>query len=104
MRLGGVRLVVLSACRTLRAGGERSGGFAGLSGALLGAGAGGVVGGTEEVDDAAARVLMTAFHRAWRRTGDGPAALRHAQLELLRAADPALRSPAAWGTFRYAGS
>jgi len=104
MRLGGVRLVVLSACRTVRAGAGRSGGFAGLSGALLGAGAGGVVGGADQVDDAAARVLMTRFHRAWRRTGNAAAALRQAQLELLRSADPALRSPAAWGTFRYAGS
>jgi CHAT domain-containing protein len=56
------------------------------------------------VDDAATRALMTRFHRAWRRTGNGPAALREAQLELLRSPDPALRSAAAWGTFRYAGS
>jgi CHAT domain-containing protein/tetratricopeptide (TPR) repeat protein len=104
MDLRGVRLVVLSACRTLRSAGGRSGGFAGLSGALLGAGAGGVVGGTGQVDDATTRALMTAFHRAWLRTGDGPAALREAQLRLLRSSDPALRSPAAWGTFRYAGS
>jgi CHAT domain-containing protein len=104
MDLHGVRLVVLSACRTLRSGGGRSGGFAGLSGALLGAGAGGVVGGTGEVDDATTRALMAAFHRAWLRTGDAPAALREAQLRLLRSSDPALRSPAAWGTFRYAGS
>ncbi|HEX6372319.1 MAG TPA: CHAT domain-containing protein [Longimicrobium sp.] len=104
LRWGGVRLVVLSACRTLRAGGGRSGGFAGLSGALLAAGAGGVVGSTGQVNDATTRALMTAFHRAWLRSGDGPGALRQAQLELLRSPDPALRSPAAWGTFRYAGS
>lgn len=104
MRLGSVRLVVLSACRTLRSGGGRSGGFAGLAGALLGAGAQGVVGAAEEVDDAAARALTVRFHRAWRRGGDGPAALRQAQLELLRSPDPRLRSPAAWGAFRYAGS
>jgi CHAT domain-containing protein len=104
LRWGGVRLVVLSACHTLRAGGGRSDGFAGLSGALLAAGAGGVAGSTGQVDDATTRVLMTAFHRAWRRSGDGAGALRQAQLQLLRSADPALRSPAAWGTFRYAGS
>jgi CHAT domain-containing protein/tetratricopeptide (TPR) repeat protein len=104
MRLDGVRLVVLSACRTVRPGAGRSGGFAGLAGALLAAGVGGVVGGADQVDDAATRALMTRFHRAWRRTGNGPAALREAQLELLRSPDPALRSAAAWGTFRYAGS
>jgi len=104
MDLRGVRLVVLSACSTLRSSSGRSGGFAGLSGALLSAGAGGVVGGTGEVDDATTGVLVTAFHRAWLRGGDGPAALRAAQLRLLRSSDPALRSPAAWGTFRYAGS
>lgn len=105
LRLSGVRLVVLSACRTLRSGGGRSGGFAGLSGALLAAGAGGVVGSVGTVgDDAATRVLLTRFHHAWRASGDGPAALRAAQLQLLRSSDPALRSPAAWGLFRYAGS
>jgi CHAT domain-containing protein/tetratricopeptide (TPR) repeat protein len=105
MQLGGVRLVVLSACRTLRSGGGRSGGFAGLSGALLAAGAGGVVGSVGTVpDDAATRALVTRFHRAWRAGGDGPAALRAAQLQLLRSPDPGLRSPSAWGLFRYAGS
>ncbi|MFL5541442.1 MAG: CHAT domain-containing protein [Longimicrobiaceae bacterium] len=105
MRLGGVRVVVLSACRTLRSGGGRSGGFAGLSGALLAAGAGGVVGSVGTVpDDAATRALVTRFHRAWRAGGDGPAALRAAQLQLLRSPDPGLRSPSAWGLFRYAGS
>jgi CHAT domain-containing protein len=103
MRLGGVRLVVLSACHTLRSGAGRSGGFAGVAGALLAAGAGGVVGGADQVDDAAARELTTRFHRAWLRTGDAAAALREAQLQLLRSPDPALRPPAAWGTFRYAG-
>ncbi|HEU4562468.1 MAG TPA: CHAT domain-containing protein [Longimicrobium sp.] len=101
LRWTGVRLVVLSACRTVRAGG--AGGFDGVAGALLGAGAGGVVGSTGQVDDATTRALMTAFHRAWRQGGDGPGALREAQLALLRSADPGLRSPAAWGTFRYAG-
>jgi CHAT domain-containing protein/tetratricopeptide (TPR) repeat protein len=100
---GGVRLVVLSACRSLRGGGERSGGFAGLSGALLAAGAGGVVGSTGQVNDATTRTLMVAFHRAWRGSGDAAQALRQAQLQLLHSGDPSLRSPAAWGTFRYAG-
>lgn len=104
LQLGGVRLVALSACSTLRARDGRSGGFAGLSGALLAAGAGGVVGSLWRVDDQLTRTLMVEFHRAYRQTGDGPGALRQAQLRLLRSADPALRTPAAWAGFRYAGS
>jgi CHAT domain-containing protein len=102
--LGGVRLVVLSACQTLRARDGRAGGFSGFARALLQAGAGGVVGSLWRVDDDHTRALMVAFHRAWRAGGgDGPGALRAAQLRLLRSADPALRSPAAWAAFRYAG-
>jgi CHAT domain-containing protein len=99
-----VRLVVLSACQTLRARDGRAGGFAGFSRALLAAGAGGVVGSLWRVDDARTRALMAAFHQAYRASGDGPGALRAAQLRLLHSADPALRSPAAWAGFRYAGA
>jgi CHAT domain-containing protein len=102
--LRGVRLVVLSACQTLRSRAGRSGGFAGLSGALLAAGADGVVGSLWRVDDELTRALMVEFHREFRRSDDGAAALRAAQLRLLRAPDPAQRSPAAWAGFRYAGN
>ncbi|MFL5382407.1 MAG: CHAT domain-containing protein [Longimicrobiaceae bacterium] len=103
MRLEGAPLVVLAACRTVNAGRGRADGFSGLAGGLLAAGAGGVVGGLWEVDDATTRPLMLAFHHAYRREGDGARALRAAQLRLLASADPALRSPAAWAGFRYAG-
>jgi CHAT domain-containing protein len=95
--------VVLSACRTVRSGTSRAGGFTGLSGALLAAGVGGAVGSTWEVDDRFTAALMTAFHGEYRLRRDGPRALRTAQLALLQSADPALRSPAAWAGFRYAG-
>jgi CHAT domain-containing protein len=98
-----VRLVVLSACRTVRSGPSRAGGFTGLSGALLAAGAGAAVGSTWEVDDRFAGALMTRFHAGYQRRGDGPRALRDAQLALLQSTDPALRTPAAWAGFRYAG-
>lgn len=97
------RLVVLSACETARAPSGRVGGFAGLAGAFLAAGAGGVVGTAWRVDDEAARALMGGFHRAYARTGDAPRALRDAQLALLQSHDPALRTPAAWAGFRYIG-
>jgi CHAT domain-containing protein len=101
--LGGVRLVVLSACETLRSRSGRSGGFSGFAAVLLGAGAGGVVGGSWKVEDRASRRAMIEFHRAYRATGDGAGALQKAQLAMLRSPDPAFRSPAAWAAFRYAG-
>jgi CHAT domain-containing protein/tetratricopeptide (TPR) repeat protein len=97
MDLRETRLVVLSACRTLRARQGRSGGFAGLSGALLSAGAGGVVGTLWEVDDERTQPLMLAFHREYETTGDAAEALRSAQLEMLRTGE----SPALWAAFRY---
>lgn len=103
LELGGVRLVVLSACRTLRSRGGRSGGFAGLSGALLGAGVEGVVGSLWKVDDRLTQPFMLAFHRGYRRSGDPAGALRQAQLRLLRSSDPVLRSPASWAGFRFVG-
>ncbi|WP_325312335.1 CHAT domain-containing protein [Longimicrobium sp.] len=104
LQLRGVRLVVLAACRTVRSREGRSGGLAGFSGALLAAGAGGVVGRLWEADDRLTQPLMLAFHRAYRRSADPAAALREAQLELLRSNDPARHSPAAWAGFRYIGS
>jgi CHAT domain-containing protein len=101
--LRGVALVVLSACRTVRTGGGRAEGFSGLSGAFLAAGAGGTVGSLWEVDDRLTQPLMMEFHRAWRATGNGPAALRAAQLRMLASPDRRERSPAAWAGFRYAG-
>jgi CHAT domain-containing protein len=101
MRLGGVRLVVLSACRTLRSRGGRSGGFAGLSGALLSAGAGGVVGSLWQVSDGRAQPLMMAFHREYQKNhGDAALALREAQVQMLRSGG----SLGTWAGFRYAGN
>lgn len=98
-----VRLVVLSACRTMRTGGSRAAGYSGLSGALLAAGAGGTVGSTWNVDDRSTGKLMAAFHNALRGGLSPQDALRDAQLRLLRSGDPRLRTPAAWAGFRYAG-
>jgi CHAT domain-containing protein len=103
MTLGSLRLVVLSACQTARTQAGRSGGFAGLAGAFLAAGAGGVVGSLWRVDDQATRALMERFHAAYLTSGDPTEALRQAQLQMLRSANPGLRSPAAWAGFRYTG-
>jgi CHAT domain-containing protein len=104
MDLHGTRLVVLSACETLRASAGRGSAFAGFAAAFLGAGAGGVVGGSWRVDDATSMRLMTAFHHAYRGSGDGAAALRTAQRTLLHSGNPELSSPSAWAAFRYAGN
>lgn len=105
LRLRGVRLVVLSACRTLRAREGRSGGFAGLSGALLMAEAGGVVGSLWQVSDELTAPLMREFHARFQKSGDPALALREAQLEMLRSSkDRRLNSPAAWAGFRYTGA
>lgn len=103
MDLRTLRLVVLSACQTARAQEGRSGGFAGLAGAFLAAGAGGVVGSLWRVDDQATRTLMEHFHARYHVSGNASESLRQAQLRMLRSTDPALRSPAAWAGFRYAG-
>jgi CHAT domain-containing protein len=106
LNLRRVRLVVLSACETARPRASRSGGigaFGGLAQAFLAAGATGVVGSDWRVDDRFTRPLMVALHAAYRTSGDGAAALRGAQLQLLRSDEIALRSPAAWAGFRYAG-
>jgi CHAT domain-containing protein/tetratricopeptide (TPR) repeat protein len=103
MNLRGVRLVVLSACRTLRARQGRSGGFAGLSRSLLMAGAGGVVGAMWEVDDELTLPVMVAFHEKYAESGDPAAALAAAQLKMIALNDTAASSPAVWAAFRYAG-
>lgn len=104
LNLGQLSVVVLSACQTVRTGPGRAGGFSGLAGAFLAAGAGGAVGSLWDVSDVRTRPLMVAFHEAYRRGGSGPAALRSAQLHLLQSTDEALRSPATWAAFRYVGS
>jgi CHAT domain-containing protein len=95
-----VRLVVLAACRTARSGPRRG---IGLSRAFLTAGVGGVIGSTWSVEDRNTRALMIEFHRTYSSHRDGPAALRAAQLALLRSGTPNFESPSAWAGFRYTG-
>ncbi|HEX2210313.1 MAG TPA: CHAT domain-containing protein, partial [Longimicrobium sp.] len=98
-----VRLVVLAACETQRSRGGHAAGLSGLSGALLDAGARGVVGSLWRVDEGLTRELMTRLHEVYRTTGSGAEALRAAQLGMLRSGDPGLQAPAAWAGFRHMG-
>lgn len=104
MELRHLSLVVLSACQTVRTGEGRAAGFSGLAGAFLAAGAQGALGSLWEVDDRLTRPLMVRFHREYHASGNAAAALRAAQLQMLRSGDAALRSPAAWAGFRYMGN
>lgn len=97
------RLVVLSACQTMRETSARSAAVGGFADALLRAGVGGVVGTLWRVDDAAASATMQAFHKEYSVTGDATTSLRDAQLAMLRSTDSSRRSAAAWGAFRYSG-
>ncbi|HEX6042471.1 CHAT domain-containing protein [Longimicrobium sp.] len=99
MNLDGVQLVVLSACQTLRGRQGRSGGFAGLSGALLNAGVDGVVGSLWLVNDRNVQPLMLTFHRQYDSVPDAARALRRAQRDRIRAGSP----PSAWAGFRFMG-
>jgi CHAT domain-containing protein len=77
-------LVFLSACRT--ASGRVSGdGVVGLTRAFLAAGSRSVVATLWDVSDDVAREVVRRFYPAWRRSGDKAAALREAQLSVLRA-------------------
>ncbi len=99
--LSRVRLVVLSACETMRSSTQQRGGaFVTLSTAFLAAGAGAVVGSLWAVDDARTRALMTGFHSEYRKSGSASTALRRAQLEQLHSHDDADRVPSAWAAFQ----
>jgi CHAT domain-containing protein/tetratricopeptide (TPR) repeat protein len=101
--LRGVRLVVLSACETQSSVSSRSGGFAGLSGAILSAGATGVLGSLWHVGEVPTAQLMSEFYRGYTTRSSGATALQLAQIRMISSRDPALSSPSAWAGFRFAG-
>ena len=97
------RLVVLGACSS--AGGLPVGaeGIAPLVRPIVGAGVPGVIGALWDIDDATAAELLVSFHRHYRQGSDAAAALRAAQLELLRSSIPGLRSGLKWAPFQAIG-
>ncbi|HEX6747194.1 MAG TPA: CHAT domain-containing protein [Longimicrobium sp.] len=103
MELPGLDLVVLSACSTLGGSEAGSGGFAGLSGAFLGAGAKGVIGSLWSVYDTRTRKLVEGFYAAYRTNRDPAAALRQAQRDMLSSPDERWKRPSAWAAFEYVG-
>jgi len=97
------RLVVLGACSS--AGGLPVGaeGIAPLVRPIIGAGVPGVVGALWDIDDATATRLLVSFHRHYRQGSDAAAALREAQLEMLRSHEPGLSLGLTWAPFQAIG-
>ncbi|MFP5246839.1 MAG: CHAT domain-containing protein [Thermoanaerobaculia bacterium] len=103
-QFGQTKLVVLSACSS--AGGHRIGpeGVGALVRPFIAAGVPAVIGSLWDVNDATAERLMVSFHRAYEQGSDAAAALRTAQLELLRGADPGQSgSVLEWAPFQVIG-
>ena len=95
------QLLVLSACETSGGGSRR---IAGFVRPLLATGVPSVVASLWLVEDEAAADLMTIFHQNYRQTGDGPAALRVAQLAAIaKSADDDL-AVSSWGAFEAFGA
>ena len=98
------RLVVLAGCGTGSGFESASVGTLSLARAFLLARVPSVVASLWPVADGRTVELMTALHAGVSR-GEAPAeALRAAQLRLLKAREPALRSPSTWAAFQVLGS
>lgn len=96
LRLERNPLVVLAACGTFRGNAVHVAGMSSLSRAFLGAGARGVVGTLWEIDDDVSAAVFLRFHEHL-RSGMTPArALRAAQIDFRRSADPRMSHPATW--------
>ncbi len=93
LELDHIRTVILAGCQT--AAGTRS-----LVEAFLAAGAGSVVGTLWEVDDAATREMSITFHRSLRDGATPAAALRAAQVDMIRRA----ATPRVWASLQLYGS
>jgi tetratricopeptide (TPR) repeat protein len=98
-----VRLVVLGGCNTGVGKSHRSEGAMSLARAFMAALVPTVVGTVAPIEDDAAERLLTKFHRAYSGGLDAAAALRRAQLQLLRGGNPADANPAQWAAFEVIG-
>ena len=95
-------LVVLSACRTALGRDIRGEGIVGLTRGFMSAGASRIVASLWDVQDASTATLMAHFYRGvFQRKQSPAAALRSAQLEMLR--DPRWSEPYYWAAFTLQG-
>lgn len=103
MNLSNLRVVVLAGCRTAVAA-EGYGDLRSLAAGFLAAGAQNVVASLWDIDDDVARELSVAFHRGLREGRSPAAALRDAQLQMLRSNDPRFRQLRAWAALQLYGA
>jgi CHAT domain-containing protein len=102
LRLGGTRIVILSACDTAAFGLSESEGPVGLARPFLAAGVSSVLASLAPVDDEHSRKVLTRFHLRL-QAGDSPAeALRQAQLSLI-AERGSEAHPRNWAFFELIG-
>jgi CHAT domain-containing protein len=94
-------LLVLSACETAVGDDDQA---MGLASAAVEAGARSALASLWEVSDRGTLALMTGFYEHYRTGAGHAAALRAAQLALLRSTDPDLADPGVWSAFTLVGS
>ncbi len=97
------RLVVLGACSTSLGRLSPSEGVFSLARSFLAAGVPTVVASQWPIDDLAAGPLLIEFHRRLRAGEAAAAALREAQLTLLRSGQAELAEPSTWAAFQLIG-
>lgn len=102
--LSHLELVVLGGCNTGVGKSHRSEGSMSLARAFLAAGVPAVLSTISRVEDGTAERVLTRFHRAYARGLDAPAALREAQLQMLRSGGVRTADPASWSSFRIIGN
>src|SRR5262249_39100740 len=93
------RVVFLSACSTATASTARPGGISSVARAFLVAGVPGVGATLWGVEDGGSLRLVESFHRELENGADAAAALRSAQLVMLRSPMIAERDPSVWATY-----
>jgi CHAT domain-containing protein len=99
-----LRLAVLAACQGLGGGAPARGqGSMSVARAFLQAGVPSVLANRWLVDDEAAVALSVAFHQRYAQGGDAAAALRQAQLSMIRSGDARLSAPRAWAGWTLVG-
>jgi CHAT domain-containing protein len=98
------RVVVMAACRTGGGRTSASEGLLSMARPFLARGVPTVIATLWDIDDNTSRTLFVAFHGALRSGRTPGEALREAQLSLLHGHDPAMQSPARWGTVALLGT
>lgn len=104
LRPSHLRVVFLSACRTLNPRDSRMGPVSGLAFSFINAGVPGIVSALWDVDDKASVPIVTTFYSKLLAGMSPAAALRSAQLAAIRSVDPRVRQARAWAVFSFSGA